>query len=182
MAQEVNEENNSSSSFDGQETLSQLDESKITPEILEKLRLEQNLPIALLGAIATGIAGAIIWGAITVATNYQIGYMAIAIGAGVGIVMRFLGKGIDQIFGISGAIIAVLSCFLGNFFSVIGFYANEQGIGYIETLQAFDFNYFIPVMKETFNFMDILFYGFAAYEGYKFSFRIITQEDINRLK
>lgn len=156
--------------------------AKLSSEILEKLRLEQNLPIAILAGIGTGLIGAILWGLITVTTNYQIGYMAIAIGAGVGFSMRYIGKGIDQIFGIAGGVIAVLSCFIGNFFSVIGFYANAESLEFLETLLLFDYSYFFPVMTETFSFMDIIFYGIAGYEGYKFSFRTFTEADIANLK
>jgi hypothetical protein len=37
-------------------------------------------------------------------------------------------------------------------------------------------------MTETFSFMDIVFYGIAGYEGYKFSFRTFTEADIATLK
>ena len=156
--------------------------AQLSDQVLEKLRLEQNLPLATVVGIGAGLIGAILWGLITVATNYQIGYMAIAIGAGVGFSMRYIGKGIDQIFGIVGAVIAVLSCFMGNFFSVIGFYANAEGLEFFETLLLFDYSYFVPVMTETFSFMDIVFYGIAGYEGYKFSFRTFTEAEIATLK
>ena len=112
--------------------------SALSNEVLERLRLEQNLPLAIVSGVGAGLIGAILWGVITVTTNYQIGYMAIAIGAGVGFSMRFLGKGIDQVFGITGGAIAVLSCFVGNFFSVIGFYANTEDLEFLETLLLFD--------------------------------------------
>jgi hypothetical protein len=39
------------------------------------------------------------------------------------------------------------------------------------------------MMKETFGFMDVLFYGFAGYEGFKLAFRVITnEEDITKLE
>ncbi|MEQ8242556.1 hypothetical protein [Fulvivirga sp.] len=156
--------------------------AQLSDDVLVNLRSEQNFGMALTSGIAVGLAGAILWGAITVATNYQIGYMAIAIGAGVGFTMRLFGKGIDQIFGISGGIIAVLSCVIGNFFSIIGFIATSEGLGYLETLFMFDFAYFIPVMTETFSGMDIFFYAIAGYEGYKFSFRVFTEQDLASLK
>lgn len=156
--------------------------SSLSNEVLEKLRLEQNLPKAIIAGVGVGLIGAILWGLITVATNYQIGYMAIAIGAGVGFSMRFFGKGIDPVFGIAGGAIAVLSCFIGNFLGIIGFYANSEGLEFFETLFLFDYTYFFPVMSETFDFMDIVFYGIAGYEGYKFSFRTFTEAEIATLK
>ncbi len=145
---------------------------------LERLLLEQNYPFGLLAALAAGLIGAVLWGVVTVITNYQIGYMAIAIGAGVGYSMRYFGKGIDQVFGITGAALAVISCVIGNFLSIIGFLANQEGLGYFETLLLFDYAYFVPVMTESFGLMDLAFYGFAGYEGYKFAFREITEQDV----
>jgi hypothetical protein len=36
-------------------------------------------------------------------------------------------------------------------------------------------------MRATFNPMDLLFYGIAVYEGYRFSFREITKKDLIRI-
>jgi hypothetical protein len=144
-------------------------------EIIERLRMEQKLTRGILAGLIVGIVGAILWGIITVATEYQIGYMAIAVGAGVGFAIRKFGKGVDPIFGYWGAGIALLSVFIGNFLSIIGFLANAEGLGYIETLWLFDYGYLFPIMKEAFQPIDVLFYGLALYEGYKFA--IIKIED-----
>lgn len=125
-----------------------------------------------------GFIGALLWAAITVATGYQIGYMAIAIGAGVGISMRVFGKGMDQIFGISGAIIAIVSCLLGNYFSLVGSIANYENLGYFETFSLINLSEIIPMMKETFSGMDLFFYAIAGYEGYKFAFRAFTEKEL----
>lgn len=146
----------------------------VSAEEYEAMKLEQNLPLGVLAGIVVGLIGALLWGAITVATEYQIGFMAIAIGAGVGYTIRYFGKGLDLIFGISGALIALLSCALGNFFSIIGFIANSENLGYFETLTLLDYSMVPELMSMTFNPMDILFYGLAIYEGYKFSFRQVS--------
>ncbi len=155
---------------------------KLSERDILKFKSEQNLPRAIIVGAIVAVAGAILWGAITVLTQFQIGYMAIAIGAGVGFSMRFAGKGIDLIFGVLGALFAVLSCLLGNFFSVIGFIANLEGLGYYQTLTLFDYSQLIPIMKGTFNPIDLLFYGIAAFEGYKFAFRKFTEKDFLELE
>lgn len=155
---------------------------KLSGEVIEGLKTQQKLTLGITSSIAVGIIGAVIWSAITVSTGYQIGYMAIAIGAAVGITMRYFGKGIDQIFGVSGAIIAILSCVLGNFFSIIGFVSNSQNLSYLEVLNLFDYAQLIPIMTETFSFMDVFFYGIAAVEGYKLAFRTFEEEEINSLQ
>jgi hypothetical protein len=144
----------------------------LSADQLRTLRLEQNLPVGIAAAVLAGLAGAILWAAITAATNYQIGYMAVAVGAAVGFAMRIGGKGVDPIFGYAGGAIAVLSCVLGNFLSILVVLADQEGLGYLETLLGFDYSYFIPLMTETFSPIDLLFYGLAAYEGYKFAFRV----------
>jgi len=103
-------------SLDNEEPVEHSDAlSKLSEKDLQKFKLEQNYNSALITGIASGLVGAILWAFITVITNYQIGYMAIAIGFMIGLTMRYFGKGVDQIFGITGGIIAIISCLLGNF-------------------------------------------------------------------
>jgi len=101
--------------------------------------------------------------------------MAIGIGLAVGFAMRKFGNGVEQLFGFMGAGIALFSVVLGNFLSIIGFIANSEELGYVETLFLFDYSYLPAVMAETFSIIDVLFYGFALYTGYKFSFRLLTE-------
>ena len=158
------------------------DEIQINPDKLnlymEKIKLEQNLPMGLFGGFAAALTGAIIWAVITVVTEYQIGYMAIAIGFLVGYSVRVFGKGVSTVFGIMGAGFALLGCIMGNFFSLIGFFANAEGLGYFEILGMIDFTLVPQLMIESFNPMDVLLYGIAIYEGYKFSFRQLTDQEI----
>ncbi|MBC8489653.1 MAG: hypothetical protein H8D45_26845 [Bacteroidetes bacterium] len=155
---------------------------KLSPELFEKLRLDQNLPFGIIAGFIAAIIGAVIWGIITVSTGFQIGYMALAIGALVGITIRITGKGIDQIFGFWGAGIALFGVVLGNFLSIIGFIANAEGLGYFETLTLLDYNYVPELMAETFSIIDLVFYGIAIYEGYRFSFRQVTEKDIQEIR
>ena len=60
--------------------------------------------------------------------------------------------------------------------------ANAEGLGYIETLVGIDYSLVPTAMKESFSIMDILFYGIAGYEGYKFAFRVFTNEDLSKLE
>jgi hypothetical protein len=146
---------------------------------IERLRFEQNLPFAIIASLVSSIVMAILWAVITVATGYQIGYMAIAVGLVVGFAVRFTGKGIDKIYGIIGAAGALLGCVLGNFLSQVGFIAQypEISLSYFEALKVLllDIKLTVEIMKETFSPIDLLFYGIALYEGYRFSFRKIDE-------
>lgn len=145
---------------------------------IERLKTEQNLLGGLASCVITAVLSAIIWALITVVTNYQIGYMAVGVGFLVGYSNRRFGKGIDQVFGIIGAIFALLGCVLGNLFSVLALVANQENLGYLEILLRLDLTAIPAILQETFNFMDIVFYAIAIYEGYKFSFRVITEEEL----
>lgn len=144
---------------------------RLSNDMYEKLKMEQNYGKAILSGLIVGILGAFLWGIITVTTNFQIGYMAIAIGAGVGYTVRIFGKGIQISFGIIGAVISFFSVVLGNFLSQIGFIATEYDAGYWEVFQWVDFSIFKQIMKETFSFIDIIFYLIAITEGYAFAFK-----------
>ena len=160
-----------------QEENSRLRNTKIL-EALEALRSQQNFPFALIGGAFAAFLSALLWAVITVAVEYQVGYMAIAVGLIVGFSVRFFGAGIDMKFGILGACLSLLGCLLGNFFSQVGFIAHEYSYSYIEVFSLLNFNIIIDVMFESFSPIDILFYGLALYGGYRFSFIKINEEEL----
>jgi len=144
--------------------------------------MKQKLIPGVISGLIIGIIGAMLWAVITVAAEYQIGYMSIAIGIVVGWTIRIFGNGTDQIFGFWGAAISLFSILLGNFLSIIGFIANFAGLGYIETLSLVDYREVLKLTKESFQPIDFLFYGLAIFAGYMFSFRKITEKKITELE
>ena len=135
----------------------------------EKLLAEENLPKAvLLGSLAC-VVGAVAWALISISTGYQIGYMAIGVGFLVGIAMR-QGKGIRPIFGIIGAALALVSCVMGDFFSIVGWVAKDNDVSFMDVLLNADYGEIMSVVVENIASMTIVFYGIALYEGYKLSF------------
>lgn len=148
-------------------------------DIIERLRMEQNLPMAVLAGLLAALVAAALWAIVTITTNFQIGFMAIGVGFLVGVSVRAAGKGLDKIFGITGAILSLLGCLAGNFFSVIGFIAQANGWGYFQTLNAVDLTVIPGLMTESFSLMDLFFYSIAVYEGYKFSFTPMDKKDIS---
>ncbi len=145
---------------------------------LEKLRSEQNIMMGLVAGAIAALVGAGAWAAITVITEYQIGWMAVGVGFLVGIAMRTFGKGIDKVFGILGATLALCGCGLGNLLAVCGMIASAQGMGFLDVLSELDLNAVSALMKATFSPMDLLFYGIAVYEGYHLSLRQLTQQEV----
>lgn len=154
-----------------------LDQEKIK-QYIEAQKLEQNFLMALLAGTAASLVGAFAWALVSVTTGYQIGYMAIGVGLLVAYAVRHFGKGIDSHFGYAGAGLALLGCLLGNFFSIIGFAGQTEGLSYSMIFSVLNFSMIGDLMGDAFSPIDLLFYGLAAYEGYKFSFRKFTQEEI----
>lgn len=145
---------------------------------MEKLKLEQNLLMGLAAGAVAMVVSAFLWAAVTLATDYQIGYMAIGVGFLVGFAIRFAGKGMDQIFGITGAVLSLIGCLLGNLFTFVGILAGEWGIDYLAVISQLDMTTIISLFEVTFSPIDLLFYGLALFFGYKYAFREITEEEI----
>ena len=148
---------------------------------MQEVRDNQNLGMGIVGGLAAAALGAIGWAAITALTGYQIGWMAIGVGFLVGITVRKLGGGVDKTFGVVGAGCALLGCLAGNLFTFYVLISNAPNMPLTEVVSLFDWNAIIDFMIDSFNPMDVLFYGIAIYYGYKNSFRQTTPEELSKL-
>ena len=147
---------------------------------LEVFREEQNLVVGSMAGLTAAVTGAAVWAGVTVVTEYQIGWMAVGLGFLVGIAMRTMGKGIDQVFGVVGAVMALVGCALGNVFTIAWYLSAQTGSSLLSVLTQLDMELVINLITETFQVIDILFYGLALYFGYKYAFRQLTLDDFNR--
>lgn len=159
------------------EIIEQLDAST-----LSRLRETQDLLFALIGGLAAALVGAVLWAAVTVSTNYQIGFMAIGVGLIVGFGVRFFGSGVDKTYGVIGAIYALLGCLLGNLFTQVWFLAEYQSLGLFDAFKLLNASLLVAIFEETFSPMDLLFYGIAIAEGYNFAFRKLSFDELTQLK
>ena len=147
---------------------------------LAALRSEQNLPAGTIAGLVAALGGSAVWALITVLAEYQIGWMAIGVGFLVGFAVRMAGKGIGPVFGVIGAGLSLIGCLIGNLLTMIYFLAVNEEVAFLDALGQLDLDLAIEIMVATFDYMDILFYGIAVYVGYKYAFRQVTQEDLNR--
>ena len=182
-----------------QHEVHQEDKQKVTPEVIQEGEVQtpeieidqtqyeqflyqiegnQNLSMGIFGGIIAASIGAAAWAAITVLTNYQIGWMAVGVGFLVGYAVRFLGKGLSKIYGYVGAALALLGCLGGNLLSVCGIISKQEAIPFFDLISRLNPLIIMDLMQATFNPIDLLFYGIAVYEGYRFSFRQITEEEL----
>jgi hypothetical protein len=160
---------------------SRLDPARVKLVVAE-LRAKQNLPIALAAGILAAVAGAVLWAMVTIATNHQIGYMALAVGFLVGGAVRVSGRGISRSFGWLGAGLAVGGCLLGNFLANCVSIARETDLS-VNAVLAHLSQYPSGALGLTVAVhpIDLVFYCIAIYGGYRFSFRRLTEARIRRL-
>jgi hypothetical protein len=163
-----------------QEVEQQIDPVRLKYAI-EGIRSEQNLGQAILSGAVGALVGAGLWAAITVVTKYQIGFMAVGVGFLVGFLVRKFGKGLDWIFGVVGAVFALIGCLLGNILVVCALISSEESIPLMEILAELDLKLTYEILAATFNPMDLLFYGIALYVGYKLSFRQFSEAELEKL-
>ncbi|HPD00076.1 MAG TPA: hypothetical protein PLA01_01850 [Acetivibrio sp.] len=128
-----------------------------------------NLGMGILGGLGAALIGAIIWAAITIFTGYQYSIAAVGMGLLVGGAVRLLGKGWEMQYRITGAVLSMLGCLLGNIFSIYAVIAGRLNISFFQVLATTSILQTIRYLQLTFSFYDILFYGVALVIGYKIS-------------
>ncbi|MBS0375759.1 MAG: hypothetical protein JSR73_14365 [Proteobacteria bacterium] len=129
-----------------------------------------QLGAAIGAGVASAVLGGLLWAAVVVATNYKTGIMAIVVGIIAGWVVQRVGRSGAAPLGIVGAACALLGCVLGTLFTATWFIAQETGTGVGATLaQVLAPAHAVSIVTRSFSAMDVLFYGIAVYEGYKFA-------------
>jgi len=128
-----------------------------------------NLILGTVVGLLAALVGAGIWAAVTALTQYQIGFMAVGVGFLVGFAVRITGKGHEPIFGVVGAVLALLGCVVGNYLMGAWFFAANTGVPYSQLLLP-NISFVVEVLTATFTPMDLLFYAIAAYCGFRYSF------------
>lgn len=135
----------------------------------KEMREKQNILKGIIGGIAGAIVGAVLWAGITEMTQYQIGWMAVGVGFLVGYCVRILGKGVDKIFGVVGAILALVGCFGGNILTVVFSISSSQAMPITSVISQMKVEFLINIIEKTFSPIDLVFYALAVYEGFKYS-------------
>ena len=95
--------------------------------------------------------------------------MAVGVGFLVGWAVRVAGKGTHRAFGIMGALLALGGCAVGNLLTIVVIAARHFEIPLVAVFSRLTPDVVVQLMEATFSPMDLLFYGIAIYEGYRFS-------------
>lgn len=118
-----------------------------------------SLPRAAVAGLVAAAISAGIWAGITIATNYQIGWMAIGVGFLCGVAVRAVGKGQAVPFRVVGAGSALLGIVLGNAYTIVHI-VGKEGVA-IGILDA------VPFVFESAGPIDYLFYAIGVWQGWK---------------
>jgi hypothetical protein len=130
---------------------------------------EQNLPMGVVAGLAAAAVGAGVWALVTVATSYQIGWMAVGVGFLVGWAVRLAGKGTTTAFRVVGAALSLGGCVAGNLLTGCVIAARQLDVPVTGLLAGLTPAIALDLLTAMFNPMDLLFYALAVYQGYRFS-------------
>ena len=155
-------------SLDKYEEEIKLKESDIDSIRSEELE-ESHFVTALFFAVLSGIIMAVLWAVIGALTETEFGIFVIAVGAVVGYVVRKAGNGRSKGYGVMGALVSILSCALGSVFLMVYFLSQEVGLNIFEIFPLLYWSEILKYYVTTIDFMNVLFFLFAAYEGYRLS-------------
>jgi hypothetical protein len=132
----------------------------------------ENLFLGILAGVVAAIVGALIWMGITVATGYEVGYVAIGIGALVGMAIRFAGNGTSIIYGIMGALLTFLSCLTGETLAELQSLTSPQ-VSFMDVLSHSDLSALVTHIVTSASPITYIIYGIGIFEGFKLSVRKI---------
>lgn len=147
----------------------------------QNIKENQNFSLGLFAGLAAAAIGALLWALVTDLTHYQIGWMAVVVGFLVGFSVRRFGRGIDPVFGVMGAILALGGCLVGNLLSACMILARQESLDFMDVLVRLNPSVSMELLTATFHPLDALFYGIAIYQGYRFSFRQISPQEVSGL-
>lgn len=132
------------------------------------------VPAAAAGFVAA-VAGGALWATVVYLSHYKTGIMAILVGVIVGWVVGRVGRRGGSALAITGAVLALLGCVLGTLFTAAAFASADGQLSLVgATLAVLSPGVATGVLKASLGAMDIVFYGIAVYEGYKFAMRPAT--------
>jgi hypothetical protein len=138
--------------------------------VIAHLRAQQNFPLAVAAGLGSAVIGAALWAGFVYVTQYQLGLIAVAVGALVGYSVRVAGRGVDTKFGVLGAVCGALGWLLGTIAVDLAMVSQVNDMPFSEVLAQTDLDKLIALMSATSDVMDLLFLGICVYEGYRFAF------------
>jgi hypothetical protein len=125
---------------------------------------QSNIIMAIIGGAVAAVVGAAIWAAIAYLTGYEIGWIAIGVGALVGIAVRVMGRGDTPPFGVLAALLSLGGCVLGRLMAIWLIFSNEYNVPLGQAIENIPV---IDALKQTASPIDAVFLIIALVVGYQ---------------
>jgi hypothetical protein len=128
-----------------------------------------NLLLAMLAGLAAAVLGVIVWGSIVYFSGYYLAWLIPLIALPVGRAVKWAGQGESPIFGVVGAVCALLGAVTGKLVVAVIDYSIRMKIPLQHATQLVDAN----VIREFLWFsltLDLLLYAIAMFIAYNNSF------------
>ena len=146
----------------------------------ERFRMEQDISRGVLAGSIAMVLAVVLWAAIVVKTGSASVWMGMGVAVLTGLAIRKVGKGIDERLGLVGALLTMAGCALGRLFAICHFIALKEGKRFLDVLLERDPGTLFSLLTADYTAIDLMFYGFIAYTGYRLSFRQFSDAEIIR--
>lgn len=134
--------------------------------VVEPHSRQGNVALAAIAGLVSCVLVATVWAFICIVAEKQWVWMGIVAGFVVGWCVRVVSGGNNATIGFFGAFFALLSCLMGDFFTNLGFLAQEEGVEFLDALMLFDYKYLFDLLFVDFDFFSGVVYFIAIIEGF----------------
>lgn len=142
-----------------------------------KLEAEQDFGGAAVAGAGVATLGAALWAVIRALLDFRADWMAVGVGILVSHAVRTFGKGIDRRFGVLGAALALAGCLAGDLLTAWILFGGESKIPFVEPFRKLTQARSARLLRETLDLSHVIFYVIAAWEGYRHSFRRLSDKE-----
>ena len=119
-----------------------------------------------------------LWTYITIASQYRLAWMSLAVGFLVAFAIRFMGKGVDLWYGIVAGALTLLACFAGSASTTISIIAIKGNTPFLTILQKLSPSDYLYMAKASAGALNALIYVIAIALAYFFAFTHVTRENL----
>lgn len=142
----------------------------------------QSFRNAVIASLIAIILFCVLWISLTALTNRVFPWMTVVLGAGVGLLVRRAGKGVDWRFPALAAVMAVVGSIIGNIVLAASTTAAEYGTGTLQILQAVTSMTWPVFFDEVWNIADGFYAVVAAGVAAFFANPRLTRAEFHALR
>ncbi len=135
---------------------------------------EQRFVLAIVAGVIAAIVAAVAWAWIANTTGYVVGWVAVGVGALVGLAVRVAGNGVTLKFGIVAGVLGLIAIVLGNGLLIAISVAEYLEVGVMDVITSLTMSEYVTMYKETFEVMDLLFMALGVGAAFKLAFRDVA--------